>query len=731
MGKAQKWLVLLLGMVSLHAQVFRALPAPAALGNREFISENEKFHLTLEFALTNLNVSGPQAWTAKMFRRDGNPPTLLWRQDFLDANLATAGESDIHVSDDGAFFLITLPMRDWTLVHKEHPPRRFPQSARPSGGSQYSNEDRIAELDRYNEEPIVRVWTRDKDQWTAYRVPTLDAIQPTSGDTTRWNEATRQKILAGIARLKNDQLRGKLADVSPKLSQLAKSAMPASKQGEVAEIHFHFLTKRRDPRDRPLFEELIARPLVDPSPPGWPANNPLGGQVYYRFLNSGTFVRWGGQNSFRSEHGTRARGDRLLALFDKNPEAIALEKNNPQASKLFYLGAIDGTVDFPVPVMRKISTLRIFLAPEKSAGKTWSPEVIEKIEGPLSPYSTNIFEMPDYVSFQFETVSPGRYMLKAIWDKRPGFADTNQAGPGDYESPWVPIEIAAGGRAIVSIPCTNRVDGAESYYAADQLALQQWRKDGKELLLQKTVAQKNRRELHAVPIEDWLVKTNVSPRNKQHGLTRISLLEAPAPHNPKSLPRPPQLIIVARKNKFVEGPPAVNPEYLRILDEHGCSFSPTDVRHTTQTAIYTFTQFPRAAKTFRLVAYGPGRKSDVLYDYSMTNPFPTNQFPSTAQPFPLQLKMGAIEMTVKKVSSGGLNGWMDCSFFENGQASSNWWAPEVVFADADGNILDPSQMCREQKVTRVLGRISRNDGGESIPFDFAIDRLKPWAEKNP
>jgi hypothetical protein len=77
--------------------------------------------------------------------------------------------------------------------------------------------------------------------------------------------------------------------------------------------------------------------------------------------------------------------------------------------------------------------------------------------------------------FAFTTVLPGAYQLKAVWDKRRPLSDTNNAGPGDYETTlFGPFAVTAGANVTNLLFCTNRVAGGEAYYRADGILERQW-----------------------------------------------------------------------------------------------------------------------------------------------------------------------------------------------------------------------------------------------------------------
>ena len=110
-------------------------------------------------------------------------------------------------------------------------------------------------------------------------------------------------------------------------------------------------------------------------------------------------------------------------------------------------------------------------------GRWWKSSELEELELPLQPRTTWLWAASvKKVAYYFNTVTPGKYFLKVIWDKRPPLTDRRGAGPGDYESNWLgPIQLAAGSSVTNPIvQCAQRAKGGDEYYAADEQALRKW-----------------------------------------------------------------------------------------------------------------------------------------------------------------------------------------------------------------------------------------------------------------
>jgi hypothetical protein len=81
-------------------------------------------------------------------------------------------------------------------------------------------------------------------------------------------------------------------------------------------------------------------------------------------------------------------------------------------------------------------------------------------------------------------------------------------------------------------------------------------------------------------------------------------------------------------------------------------------------------------------------------------------------------------MRVKAITGHYIEPTIEAEFFEKGQPAKNWRIREAFTSDADGNLINPLEICRAQKTMTILGRVANSDSATSIPFELTIDRVQ-------
>jgi hypothetical protein len=670
-----------------------------------------------------------------MMALDGNATTNLWRRTFRCSPVAYLLEGDVVVADDGSFCLLASAPREWTVLKKDSEPLITPTGPMAAQTLFLGRDDSFAETDTLDGKPILRIWNRDEDQWRAYWVLDGAVVKPTPEMERQWNEAALKTIRARIDRARQGELQKKVTAISPKLSKLTASAMSPLKSGELKEIHYEFLATRRVPSDRVLLEHLLDHHSDFEPQMIWGSLH--GSSTGMRASRMGSFfVKRRNDYSFELADYERQRGDLLLGIFDQKVTRKRSLFLVLTEQPLIHLGTIRGTIRLPAPIPPHGGPIRIYLAPEDQAGKRWDESETDAIVAPLMPSPNERYGFIDEISFGFLTTRPGRYKVKAIWDKRPRYVDVRSAGPGDYESAWSgPITLTAGGSVEgIRLQCTNRVAGGEAYYQADEFLLKQAMAGNVSIF--KTTADKNERtELFTAGFSKWVISTNFHTKAGGDGLGRIALLAAVTGRGTNDLTSRTELCVEWRNSSFLRGETVVSPTTLFVLDEHGCAYEPNFRKSERLFSMATFSAFPRSAATWRLVAYGPGGTSDLLFDYGLTNLVRSERkHPAKPQPLPAEVTLGNVRMEVSHVSGFSAHAWTETTFTEDGEPTRGWWVSDAIFEDDDGNVLDPEEMCREQKTTRVIGRIARNSSDlpdEKRDFEFTIERLKVFVAKQP
>ena len=687
-------------------------PAAPVVTITNFFSPNKKFRLTVEDPPWTANrlMRGGENADATMSEMVGGAAIIRWTSKFPSRPVHLFTDSDFIIADDGSYFLAAFfDVRTWFLMRPDRPPRMITNTAqnyRPSALFD-STQSPILDIDKFNGSEILRLWDREEDRWDAFSIKDDKKIEVTPELTTRWNAATRERILSDLTRARTELMRKSLGKISKRLENLAAIATDPDSIRPIRETDYEFLALRRHPEDRLWFEHLVEGEAAAPIPKNWRSGFLIQREEHDHFINSSGF---------------RARGDWLLAIHDgkmTKQRKVLNERTKPR----FYVADISGTVKLPVPVLGKKGEIRIYLVPEERGGKDWTNIIIipENELGIYTPQSDYF----DELSFTFPCVAPGQYRVKALWDKRPGFWDIAKAGPGDYESDWSPPIIATAGQSITNIVLdfSRRAEQGETYYQADQAAATKWRNGELSVFLTKATG-----ATFSAPIAHWITKTNKELPGKESGFLKIELQPRILPPNVPNLPLLPELVIISRAGRFREKPTS-----LRILDEHGCIFESTATHKLQQSIIHTFRTFPRTASEWRLVGLGKRGHDHILFDYALTNLVLTKPSPlGTLQTLPLEVQIGNVAMRVTRVANIDEYNWIEASFTEEGQPTEAWWPSEVQFLDPHENPMDPEKICKEMNATKIFGRISRKAPGsnESRRFEFTIPRWKPYAEKD-
>ena len=181
----------------LEAQAFAAAPTagPRAPGSRTFLSPNRKYKLVLEEA-TLAPISGPRVvqLNASVAEEIGNERVTMWTTSFEGQPLQYFSNADAIVSDAGDFFLlITGSGRDVSLYTKSFQ-RRLDSMTGGNSSLFLTQPEKLVRIDTIDGEKVISVWSRDANQWEAYRARNgaPKAISPEV--VTKWAEETRQDI---------------------------------------------------------------------------------------------------------------------------------------------------------------------------------------------------------------------------------------------------------------------------------------------------------------------------------------------------------------------------------------------------------------------------------------------------------------------------------------------------------------------------------------------------------
>lgn len=526
-----------------------------------------------EFTLSG----GPNEALVSVFETDGDAKKLFWSRNvpYPGAQARQFFASiprHILVSEEGQHVVVRSTRQTgsddaWLFVSREKEAVRIPLSTFESLIAAKLAADRgfyspgpvgilnLLQKGRYH------AWFPGPNKWvsvdlTAPKLNPAIADAETTAELNRWAKdlALRrvQKHQPGALGRLIKPLRAKAAEHLPGFDR--PQAQNAGSDDELL-ASYAFLTVQKEPEAEKYIQGLLAMPMPEGSP------------GFYLFDDRSVTVLLRNMD--------RHLGDRLWDWWNRSTNGQAgLQLDAPNhaqfrdGNKLRYLSEIRGEVKLPFPFPEKAGSVWIYLIPETTPENQWheAPDVIalcvDVFPGILAPRQAEI----EQLHFRLATIAPGKYRLKAVWDRRPPHASRNERvipGPGDYESAeTAAFQVTAG--EIVSarnLECTNRLAGADEYYAADQT----WAR-------------------LAPTREDQIVREWVGPllANARHLLYEAPVLTNNAPKIP-----PFRLIRAAT----VDTKTGIDLEAAYILasregwiypnfqvrDEHGCTFKPRSV----------------------------------------------------------------------------------------------------------------------------------------------------------
>ncbi len=254
-----------------------------------------------------------------------------------------------------------------------------------------------------NGEPCYCVWYPGKTNWMAWRLTDGERIKPSNKQQQAWNNEATSLARQAIADDTPPRKRGQrtyslLADVN---------------------ICYQFLGRFKTKEDRQRLESLLKADDYS--------------------------ISWYGPNipMMSASSATRARGNRLLADFDRKPGG---DRQIAFAEVAGLLGAVEGVIQFPE--MPAEGSLVITLVPATFTGGWPAKLPVETMAGSL-PDLQRVMETHKLsrVAYEFQTISPGEYRVKVLWKKKTfGDYPTQEAQPeaDDRTGESEPITITAG-----------------------------------------------------------------------------------------------------------------------------------------------------------------------------------------------------------------------------------------------------------------------------------------------
>lgn len=713
---------------------FAALAQPSP--NGEAFSENKKFSVEISTAQLDKPL-------LTVFRHEEEVKQHVWTR-----SLAAKGEEEeddsfqsripfqVHsfrtlVSDDG---------KTVVLRARHHQPEMPALRVLTQGGGDKSYEvDEIRDLLSAewqdwqapqcleffleNEKPpVYAIWFPPEAEWVVLDLEQLTLRKANTASATaldalalpRAREIARQTRPTGLKKL--------LQPVMQKAAEWVPSLMPPNQQQsqfyERGEAAYRFLAHKKDPGDRKLIEELLEAELQ-------------------RSVNFGPGYGEAPMIHVGLTSRERAIADELLAKWDSKQGAAATQDEDPVTpfvpnSNGKMLSGISGQVYLPFGAPTNAGSIWIYLIPgrvsqdkwagESSVRKVWhDPEDHRRMMGPMMRGEPEPF---DQVSFFFNTLEPGEYRVKAVWDRRPPNTTPNGKvicvpEAGDYESVESETLKLAGGQSMngIVLNCTNRVGQAEEYFAADELWQKQYPASKETRRMRKFSV---RKALTSAPVREWLLKTNEN--NASVTLTGVQLAEFNSGDETPSR----QLRVTFRMPREKRRETANFKG--KLVDDHGCAFESYGHSQNGSNYEMNFTVLPYGSKQIVISfaredhqdengrPYQNGPKETKLASFTLTNLFRVKPAEWKADPERPRrdLDIVSIELTSfdpQVVEFAGPPGYMGpggrpyqpqqnkFTFTANGKAAPGWRKIRGNFRDRWGNASQNiGGFCEEEEI---------------------------------
>ena len=444
-GNGWRWLTI--GVVISHLAV-AVMGAPALLEKAD--SANGKFRVVVE-----ADAASVKELAASMVKVEGGRESLQWTTKIPNYRPPVGLAPPIFVSDRGDFFVRASGLDEVTLYRKG-PQTKFVTKTSRFQPFHYTQFPAVEDV---GGEEVLRLWNSSFSRWDAFKVADGSEYRAAPDEIARWNEATRLEILEKLEATKLQELRRKATRTWSPLRRLP--AFGSTNVVRPTVVDYAFLAMVRKPEDRKWVEELARNKT----------GRILGG------IFSMVRAEWHDGYYFEETDYQRAQGDWLLGYWDQKVSDPMQHWQVAGDARRFVLGKVQGVVRLPMPMpiylnATQATRLHIRLIPERMEKEVREERIAAEIGVKRATSRKKVYD----ARFAFTTVLPGTYRLQAVWDKRAPLSDTNNAGPGDYESAMTAPFVVEAGKVVTNVVlnCTNHVKGGETYYAADAAFAAQW-----------------------------------------------------------------------------------------------------------------------------------------------------------------------------------------------------------------------------------------------------------------
>lgn len=660
--------LVLLSALQLFAQ-------PGSPPKDEAFSANKKF--SVEISETELNKP-----LLAVFKHDGDATALLWSRSLVNKDepegigafpggggvrkrVSNDGglvilQAENYFPDDAAIRVLTQKGGDTNITFEE----LEAALSEFQDGSDFSSRTGIADaLDLFLEDEKPRLfafWVSSVDKWLAVNLD-KGALTVAAGPLAKRLDAAGLLKAREIVRV--DQpgaVREMINTLKQKVSEIAPNLVAAptgpDRREEYTHNAYRFLASRKNSEDKDYIKNLLAEKL-SPS--------------------------FGGSSDGLSVMGAmssdRALGDELLAKWEgkagpaENGEDEESSFEHGTQKKLHYFGGLSGTLYLPFRAPDNSGSLWIYLFPA-SATRDWAKaEGLVKLSMELNRSAMPMFAPAalHHLAFYFDTLTPGEYKLKAVWDKRPPTADANSPeavaipSPGDYETSESQVFRVAAGQRIenIALHCTNRVGTAVKFFAEDDAwAAAHPESDSGEDEKEEDYRQPKAKVLMAGAVSDWVVRTNDNSANLN--INRVRFVEGSEFRSEREI-----------KNlavRFSSPRPKKKSDYRSyeawLDDEHGCRFTSHSSSSDGRMTEIFFNILPYGSKEFRMVITeqdfgqdgglpGGGRRKGPSASFVLTNRFKATprEWKPEGVPQKRALDLVTVELTSFNPGEGGFS----------------------------------------------------------------------------
>ncbi len=731
-----------------------AIPAHAAVVAPDVTDRSQNGRFSVD-----INSTAPNEIIVAMQRHEGEVTFLSWSKKvpWNGANAAITAFPWIrrYVSNDGKTVVLYNQQyrnESWTWVTKDaEPVRHFGYGLRQMLGwevetgafrSPFMSESGLLQF-LYEEEGVHALWFPTVNKWLTIdlatgglrrpdsnlaevlttlpmNAPKTDVwMKPPSEDLVRKlnAEATRRSLEA-VRRHQPSAIKAMLKPVHEKIGALIPSLKPSGQLRSAllpgAYAGYIFLARHKVPEAESYIRKLLELP----------------------FESSSTYATFRPNPEFGILSQERLLGDLALRLWNDEKIDASSGPTEPfarsvNARRQKYLGGVAGRVQLPmVRPDTKPGALWVYLIPAEVKPGAWakSRDIIP-LFGQLDLGAAFVagpgrFGPPqfDAVEYRFETIQPGKYRLKAVWDRRAPLAELGGRAlpePGDYESAESePFTIAAGSsHSGPLLQCTNRVGQAETYYAADDL----WKQKNPTPAPHPYITMRGTGYVQgpgvgavlwsnlSPPPHGWIVKGDVTAKHIEYKKAEVvQVLPIGA-----LLERDELIVTFAVKDLSDQSLRKLAAE---ILDEHGCAWEASVFVPTPRAGPGEMTVragvFPRK-KEFTLNLRS-ATENKVVCSYKINNGGSSQNANWVSRPLPVSKTLG--DRTVR-LSGLSRSGGAKFQLLEKGEAID--WNPEsIVYQDREGNrSFEADDFCQKERQIKV--QIAQESQTREFIVDFS------------